>query len=207
MPDGEITERHCRSQRQPSLVADALLGCGGGISRSVEPRNRTTPLMDHPRVHIGQQPSRGTACWVQLDAIERWFFDGTETTVAGLLRSGGELPLVLTAMKILIHTARGKAVEAANRLLQAIGVYAQHRGELRERSGTCDCPRHDAADRAVGKRKSLKVLRVKNQIGREIGIFMTCRIEHAQVRYNSLKERLVGKAFSVPVHQECMRAA
>ena len=110
-------------------------------------------------------------------------------------------------MKILIHTARGKAVETANRLLQPIGVYAQHRGELRERVGTCDPARHDAADRAVGKRKSLKVLRVKNQIGREIGIFVTRRIEQAQLRYNSLKERLVGKAFSVPVHQECMRAA
>src|SRR6516164_6221171 len=207
MLDGEITERHCRSQRQPSLIADALLGCGGSISRSVEPRNRTTPLTDHPRVHIGQQPGRRAACWVQLDAIERWFCDGTETAVAGLLRSGGELPLVLTAMKILIHTACGKAVEAANCLLQPIGVYAQHRGELRERAGTCDCPRHDGADRAVGKRKSLKVLRVKYQIGREIGIFITCRIEQAQLRYNSLKERLVGKPFSMPVHQKCMRAA
>src|SRR5215469_4231950 len=163
--------------------------------------------MDHPRVHIGQQSSRGTACWVELDAIERWFFDGTETAVAGLLRSGSELPLVLTAMKILIHTARGKAVETANRLLQPIGVYAQHRSELRERVGTCDCPRHDTADRAVGERKSLEVLRVKNQIGGEIAIFMTRRIEQAQLRYNSLKERFVGKAPSVPVHQECMRAA
>ena len=89
-------------------------------------------------------------------------------------------------MKILIHTARGKAVEAANRLLQPIGVYAQHPGELRERVGTCDRPRHDAADRAVGERKSLKVLCVKNQIGREIGIFMMRRIEQAQLRYNSL---------------------
>src|SRR6516164_567982 len=207
MLDGEITERHCRSQRQPSLIADALLGCGGSISRSVEPRNRTTPLTDHPRVHIGQQPGRRAACWVELDAIERWFFDGTETAVAGLLRSGGELPLVLTAMKILIHTARGKAVETTNRLLQPVGVYAQHPGELGERVGTCDRARHDAADRAVGERKSLKVLRVKNQIGWEIGIFMTRRIEQAQLRYDSLKERLVGKAFSVPVHQECMRAA
>ena len=104
-------------------------------------------------------------------------------------------------MKILIHTARGKAVETANRLLQPIGVYAQHRGQLRERVGTCDPARHDAADRAVGKRKSLKVLGVKNQIGREIGIFVTRRIVQAQLRYNSLKERLVGKAFTVPVHQ------
>src|SRR5262249_4915396 len=145
MPDGEITERHCCSQRQPGLVADALLGCGGGISRSVEPRNRTTPLMDHPRVHIGQQPNRGAACWVQLDAIERWFFDGTETVVAGLLRSGGELPLVLTAMKILIHTARGKAVETANPLLHPIGDYTQHRGQLRDQFGTCDPARHATA--------------------------------------------------------------
>jgi len=51
MPGGEITERHSSSQRQPGLVADALLSCGGGISRSVEPRNRT-PLVDHPRVHV-----------------------------------------------------------------------------------------------------------------------------------------------------------
>src|SRR5215471_13244172 len=110
-------------------------------------------------------------------------------------------------MKILIHTARGKAVEAANRLLQHTGVDAQHRCKLGERVGTRDRLRHDTADRAVGERKSLKVLRVKNQIGGEIGIFMTRRIEQAQLRYNSLKKRLVGKAFSVPVHQECMRAA
>src|SRR5215471_11913743 len=133
MPDGEITARRCRSQRQPSLVADALLGSGGGISRSVEAGNRTPSLVDHPRVHIGQQSSRRATCWVELDAIERWFFDGTETAVAGLLWSRGELPLVLPAMKILIHTARGKAVKAANRLLQPIGVYAQHRSKLGER--------------------------------------------------------------------------
>jgi hypothetical protein len=36
---------------------------------------------------------------------------------------------------------------------------------------------------------------------------MTGRIEQAQLRYNSLKECLIGKAPPVPVHQQCMRAA
>jgi hypothetical protein len=40
---------------------------------------------------------------------------------------GGKLPLVLAAVKILVHTGRDKAVEAANRLLQPTSFDVQHR--------------------------------------------------------------------------------
>jgi hypothetical protein len=59
-------------------------------------------------------------------------------------------------------------------------------------------------DVTVGERISLEVLRIKNQIGREIGIFMTPRIELAQLRYNSLKEPLVGKALSCRILRKAL---
>src|SRR5205823_5083065 len=102
--------------------------------------------------------------------IEGWRFDGAETTVAGPSRLGGKLPLVLAAVKILVDAARDKAVEPANRLLQPTSFDVKHRCELGERGGARHRPRDGTADRAVGERISLEVLRVENQISREIGM-------------------------------------
>jgi hypothetical protein len=69
------------------------------------------------------------------------------------------------------------------------------------------CTTGGAADRAIGERVPLEVLRVENQIGRKVGIFVAPRIEQPGLQYNPLKETLVGKAPSVPVNQKGMQAA
>src|SRR5580700_2575448 len=144
---------------------------------------------------------------MEFDAIEGRPFDGADAAVAALSRLGGKLPLVLTAVKICVNTALGKFVEAAHRLLQSSRIDAQHHRELRERVGARYRERDGAADRPISERIFLEVLRVENQIGWKVGVFVAPRIEQTQLRYDTLKERLVGKAPPVSVHHKGMRAA
>jgi hypothetical protein len=83
-------------------------------------------------------------------------------------------------VKILVNTALGKAVEAADCLLQPTSIDAQHDRELRERVGARHRPRDGAADRTIGERIPLEVLRVENQIGRKVGVFVAPRIEQPE---------------------------
>src|SRR5205823_10955395 len=112
------------------------------------------------------------------DGIRDKLVTGVQTCALPISsRLGGKLPLVLAAVKILVDAARDKAVEPANRLLQPTSFDVKHRCELGERGGARHRPRDGTADRAVGERISLEVLRVENQISREIGILMARRIE------------------------------
>jgi hypothetical protein len=115
--------------------------------------------------------------------------------------------MVLAAVKILVNTALGKAVEAADCLLQSTSIDVQHDRELRERIGVHHRPRDGGADRnwrtstsrGVARRKSNRPegWDIPGAPDRTAGVAVTI----------PLKECLVGKALSVPVNQKGMRAA
>src|SRR5262245_36500322 len=99
--DREIAEGHCRGEREPGLVADAVLGRRRDIARGIQTGDRPAALMDDLSVAVGQEPDRGGAGWMQRDTIERRLFDGAEARIDAARRLGGrKLPLVLAAMEI-----------------------------------------------------------------------------------------------------------
>src|SRR5215469_16812549 len=144
---------------------------------------------------------------MELDAVEGRFLDGADAAIAALSRLGGKLPLVLTAVEIFVNAALGKFVEAAHRLLQSSRIDAQHHREYRERVSARYRARDGATDRTISERIFLEVLRVENQIGGKVGVFVARRIEQTELRHDTLKERLVGKTPPVSVHHKGMRAA
>src|SRR5215471_17301223 len=130
---------------------------------------------------------------MELDAIEGRFFDGADTAIAALSRRGGKPPLVLTAVEIFVNTAPGKFIEAAHCLPQTSRIDAKHHRELRERVSARYRARDGATDRTISERIFLEVLRVEDQIGGKVGVFVARRIEQTQLRHDTLKKRLVGK--------------
>ena len=139
---------------------------------------------------------------MQLDAVKGRLLNRSETAIAAPSgRRRRELPLVFAAMKIFVRAGSHKAVEAPDSLLQLAVIDPEFCRQLRHGGGARHRLRHCAADRPVGERIFLQILRIENQIGGQVGIFMPPRIEQTKLRHDPLKEGFIGKAPAMLVHQ------
>jgi hypothetical protein len=102
-----------------------MLSGGGNIAGGVEARNGMTPLVDHLSPNVCQQADRRATSRMQLDAVERWLFDGPEAAIGvpcGF--RGREFPLVFATVKIIVRASEpgppmtlGSAAAAGVRLI------------------------------------------------------------------------------------------
>src|SRR5262249_16890658 len=131
VPDGEVAERHRRSERQAGLVADTLLGGGCSIAGGIKARDGMTPLVDHPSMNVCKQPERRSTSRAQFDAVEGRLCYRTKAAIAplgGIHRS--KFPLVFAALKIFVRSAFDKAIEAAGCFLQLFAIDPELRRQL-----------------------------------------------------------------------------
>src|SRR5262245_25726804 len=148
-----------------------MLGGGGDVAGSIKAGDGTPSLMDDLAIAVSEQADRGGAGRMQLDAIERRLLDRAETRVEAARRlRARELPLVLSAAEVRIGAAPGEAVESLRRAGERIGVDAKPGGELRQRCRARHGLGHLAADRLVGERELLEILRIEDQKGGQIRI-------------------------------------
>ena len=167
-----------------------------------------TPLVDHLSPNVRQQADRRATSRMQLDAVERRLVDGPEAAI-GAPRGfrGGEFPLVFAAMKIIVRAGLHETVEAADGCLQVVAIDPEFRRQFRQIPGARHRLRHVAAGRLVGEGIFLQILRVENEIGGQIRIFMPQRVEQPKLRHDPLEECFIGKAHAISVHHHRVGAA
>src|ERR1700720_612738 len=145
---------------------------------------------------------------MQLAAVKGRLFDGSKAAITARWRHGGsELPVVLAAVEVFVYAGFHEAVEAANRSLEFAALDPKFCRQFRQRAGARHRARYFGPDRPVCERILLQILRVENEIGGQIGIFMPPRVEQTKLRHDPLEECLVGKAPAISVHQQRMWTA
>ena len=131
---------------------------------------------------------------MQLNAVKGRLFDGSEAAItARRRRRGSELPVVLAAVEVFVCAAFHEAVEAANRSLEFAALDPKFYRQFRQGAGARHCARHFGPDRPVCEGVFLEILRIEDQVGGQVGIFMQPRVEQTKLRHDPLEECFVGK--------------